>query len=179
MFRVRAQIDRELLARHLQQVKTGLPGVAWVKLDAERALARHACNPSVPAASAMAHDSIVVRLDRCRACAMATRSALAGITLDIPAGRMVGLIGPDGVGKSSLLALIAGARVIQHGQVEVLGGDMAQRRHRNAICPRIAYMPQGLGKNLLPHPVGGGKPAVLRPPVRPRRGRAPPRASTT
>ena len=34
MFRVRAQIDRELLARHLQQVKTGLPGVTWVKLDA-------------------------------------------------------------------------------------------------------------------------------------------------
>lgn len=76
--------------------------------------------------------------------------ALAGITLDIPAGRMVGLIGPDGVGKSSLLALIAGARIIQHGQVEVLDGDMAQRCHRNAILPRVAYMPQGLGKNLYP-----------------------------
>ena len=76
--------------------------------------------------------------------------ALAGITLDIPAGRMVGLIGPDGVGKSSLLALIAGARIIQHGQVEVLGSDMAQRRHRNAILPRVAYMPQGLGRNLYP-----------------------------
>ena len=76
--------------------------------------------------------------------------ALAGITLDIPAGRMVGLIGPDGVGKSSLLALIAGARIIQHGQVEVLDGDMAQRRHRNAILPRVAYMPQGLGRNLYP-----------------------------
>ena len=76
--------------------------------------------------------------------------ALAGITLDIPAGRMVGLIGPDGVGKSSLLALIAGARIIQHGQIEVLGGDMAQRRHRNAILPRVAYMPQGLGRNLYP-----------------------------
>ena len=37
MFRVRAQIDRDLLARHLQQVKTGLPGVAWVKLDAQAA----------------------------------------------------------------------------------------------------------------------------------------------
>ena len=76
--------------------------------------------------------------------------ALAGITLDIPAGRMIGLIGPDGVGKSSLLALIAGARIIQHGQIEVLGGDMAQRRHRNAILPRVAYMPQGLGRNLYP-----------------------------
>ena len=76
--------------------------------------------------------------------------ALAGITLDIPAGRMVGLIGPDGVGKSSLMSLIAGARVVQGGRVEVLGGDIAERRHRNAIQPRVAYMPQGLGKNLYP-----------------------------
>jgi ribosome-dependent ATPase len=75
-------------------------------------------------------------------------TALAGVTLDIPAGRMVGLIGPDGVGKSSLLALMAGARRIQQGRVETLGGDMARARHRRRICPRIAYMPQGLGKNL-------------------------------
>ena len=33
MFRVRAQIDRELLKRHLTQVKTGLPGVAWLKIE--------------------------------------------------------------------------------------------------------------------------------------------------
>ena len=33
MFRVKAQIDRELLQKHLKQVKTGLPGVAWVKVD--------------------------------------------------------------------------------------------------------------------------------------------------
>ncbi len=76
--------------------------------------------------------------------------ALAGITLDVLAGRMVGLIGPDGVGKSSLLSLVAGARAVQGGHVQVLGGDMASRRHRNAVCPRIAYMPQGLGKNLYP-----------------------------
>ncbi|MFX8747319.1 ATP-binding cassette domain-containing protein, partial [Acinetobacter baumannii] len=38
--------------------------------------------------------------------------------------------------------------VIQQGQVNVLGGDMSQVRHRKAVCPRIAYMPQGLGKNL-------------------------------
>ena len=77
-------------------------------------------------------------------------TALDGVTLDIPAGRMVGLMGPDGVGKSSLLALLAGARALQQGQVHVLGGDMAQRQHRQAVCPRIAYMPQGLGKNLYP-----------------------------
>ncbi len=76
------------------------------------------------------------------------KAALDGITLDIPARRMAGLVGPDGVGKSSLLALIAGVRKIQTGTLEVLGGDIRQARHRNTICPRIAYMPQGLGKNL-------------------------------
>jgi ribosome-dependent ATPase len=76
--------------------------------------------------------------------------ALADVTLDFPAGRVVGLIGPDGVGKSSLLSLVAGARAVQDGRVEVLGGSMASRRHRRRVCPRIAYMPQGLGKNLYP-----------------------------
>ncbi|MFY2005257.1 ribosome-associated ATPase/putative transporter RbbA [Achromobacter xylosoxidans] len=78
------------------------------------------------------------------------RLALDGITLDIAASRMIGLIGPDGVGKSSLLALIAGSRAVQEGTIEVLGGDMASKRHRDDVCPRIAYMPQGLGKNLYP-----------------------------
>ena len=76
--------------------------------------------------------------------------ALDAVTLDIPSGCMVGLIGPDGVGKSSLLSLIAGSRTIQAGQVEVLGGDMADAAHRRRTYPRIAYMPQGLGRNLYP-----------------------------
>jgi ribosome-dependent ATPase len=79
----------------------------------------------------------------------ATR-ALDAVSLELPAGCMVGLIGPDGVGKSSLLSLIAGARRIQQGRVEVLGGDMRDARFRRAVSPRIAYMPQGLGKNLYP-----------------------------
>jgi ribosome-dependent ATPase len=74
--------------------------------------------------------------------------ALDGVSIEIPTGRTVGLIGPDGVGKSTLMGLIAGSRRIQDGSVEVLGGDLADRRHRDAVCPRIAYMPQGLGKNL-------------------------------
>jgi ribosome-dependent ATPase len=76
--------------------------------------------------------------------------ALDDLTLDLPAGQMVGLIGPDGVGKSTLLSLVAGARVVQQGSLEVLGGDMTSTRHRVSVCPRIAYMPQGLGKNLYP-----------------------------
>ncbi|OZC36774.1 multidrug ABC transporter ATP-binding protein [Marinobacter vinifirmus] len=75
-------------------------------------------------------------------------AALCDITLDFPAGCMVGLIGPDGVGKSTLLGLVAGARELQQGRLQVLGGDMASHRFRNRAAPRIAYMPQGLGGNL-------------------------------
>ncbi|MCL4205291.1 MAG: ribosome-associated ATPase/putative transporter RbbA [Pirellulaceae bacterium] len=68
--------------------------------------------------------------------------------VDIPAGRMVGIVGPDGVGKSTLMALIAGAKRMQQGKLTVLGGDIQDAQHRAAVCPKIAYMPQGLGKNL-------------------------------
>ncbi|WP_306397646.1 ribosome-associated ATPase/putative transporter RbbA [Telluria beijingensis] len=76
--------------------------------------------------------------------------ALDDISLEIPAGKVTGFIGPDGVGKSSLLAVLAGARRIQQGSVEVLGGDMCKARFRARVCPRIAYLPQGLGRNLYP-----------------------------
>ena len=76
--------------------------------------------------------------------------AADNVSLELPAGKLVGFIGPDGVGKSTWLGLIAGARKIQTGVVEVLGGDIRDRRHREALFPRIAYMPQGLGKNLYP-----------------------------
>ena len=75
---------------------------------------------------------------------------LNDVSLDLPSGCMAGLVGPDGVGKSSLFSLVAGAHVVQTGRVEVLGGNINQRHHRQTVCPRIAYMPQGLGKNLYP-----------------------------
>lgn len=78
------------------------------------------------------------------------RLALNDLTLDIPARCMAGLIGPDGVGKSTLLALISGVRKIQSGTVTVLDGNMADERHRRTSYGRIAYMPQGLGRNLYP-----------------------------
>jgi ribosome-dependent ATPase len=76
--------------------------------------------------------------------------ALDDVSVEIPAGSMAGLIGPDGVGKSTLLALIAGVRRIQDGAVETLGGDMRDDGHRQRCYARIAYMPQGLGSNLYP-----------------------------
>ncbi len=75
-------------------------------------------------------------------------TALREVSLTLPSGCIVGFIGPDGVGKSSLLGLVAGSRKIQTGTVYALGGDMGDARHRRNICARIAYMPQGLGRNL-------------------------------
>ncbi|MCC6870439.1 MAG: ribosome-associated ATPase/putative transporter RbbA [Burkholderiales bacterium] len=97
----------------------------------------------------LATTPVVARLDAVTHHYGKTR-ALADVTLAVPAGRTLGLIGPDGVGKSTLLSLIAGARAVQRGRVEALDGDMADRRHREEVCARIAYMPQGLGKNLYP-----------------------------
>jgi len=77
-------------------------------------------------------------------------TAVEFLDLDLAAGRLVGFIGPDGVGKSTVLGLISGVRKIQSGRVEVLGRDIGDAGTRAALCARIAYMPQGLGKNLYP-----------------------------
>lgn len=76
--------------------------------------------------------------------------ALKDVSISIPKGKVIGVIGPDGVGKSTLFSLIAGARKLQVGDLRVLDGDMSNKQHRDTICPDIAYMPQGLGKNLYP-----------------------------
>ncbi len=78
------------------------------------------------------------------------RHALSDITLSLPTGTRCGLIGPDAAGKSSLLGLIAGVKTLQEGQLEVLGGSIQDRHHRNSLYSRIAFMPQGLGGNLYP-----------------------------
>jgi ribosome-dependent ATPase len=76
--------------------------------------------------------------------------ALDKVSLSIQSGATAAFIGPDGVGKSTLLALIAGVKRIQSGRVSVLGGNIALPSHRDLVSPRIAYMPQGLGRNLYP-----------------------------
>jgi len=76
--------------------------------------------------------------------------ALDDVSIQIPQGVITGVIGPDGVGKSTLLGLIAGARKMQQGALEVLAVNMRERLPREANCARIAYMPQGLGRNLYP-----------------------------
>lgn len=75
-------------------------------------------------------------------------TALSDVTLQIPRGTTVGLIGPDGVGKSTLLSLIAGVKILQTGSVQVFGLNVAEKKARDTLSHQIAFMPQGLGKNL-------------------------------
>ena len=76
--------------------------------------------------------------------------ALDGVSLELPRAASIAFIGPDGVGKSTLLSIVAGVRRIQGGGVQVLGQDMRQKAARHALASRIAFMPQGLGHNLYP-----------------------------
>ena len=66
-------------------------------------------------------------------------AALRDVSLVIPLGGMRGLIGPDGVGKSTFLALAAGVKRVQAGSIEVLGSSMREPSRRRACLQRIAY----------------------------------------
>jgi ribosome-dependent ATPase len=94
-------------------------------------------------------DAIVARLDGVSHRYGAT-VALDDVTIEIPARKMIGVIGPDGVGKSTMLALISGVRTVQSGKVIVFDGDVTKRSHLKGLRARVAYMPQGLGRNLYP-----------------------------
>ena len=75
-------------------------------------------------------------------------TALSDVSLQIPRGATVGLIGPDGVGKSTLLSLVAGVKIIQTGSVKIFNLNIAEKKARGTLSHKIAFMPQGLGKNL-------------------------------
>lgn len=94
-----------------------------------------------------APDECVVRVDEVSH-RYRKQVALDRLTLALPRGQLTGFIGPDGVGKSTLLGLITGAKKLQTGRVDILGGSIADAKHRRRICTAIAYMPQGLGSNL-------------------------------
>ena len=64
--------------------------------------------------------------------------ALADLTFELAAGRMLGLVGPDAAGKTTLLRILAGLVEADDGAVEVLGQPVA-RLDRGLI----GYMPQG------------------------------------
>ena len=77
-------------------------------------------------------DAIVARLEKVSHRYGAT-IALDNVTIEVPARKMVGVIGPDGVGKSTLLALISGVRTIQSGKVMVFDGNLKDPSHLKAL----------------------------------------------
>ena len=94
-------------------------------------------------------DNIAVTVENLSHCYGKT-TALQQISLQIPQGATVGLIGPDGVGKSTLLSVIAGVKILQQGSVNLFGLDVADKKARDTLAYKVAFMPQGLGKNLYP-----------------------------
>ncbi|WP_374358124.1 ATP-binding cassette domain-containing protein [Chitinimonas sp.] len=76
--------------------------------------------------------------------------AVQGLDLDIGAGEVFGLIGPDGAGKSSLMKAVAGVLRFDSGSLAVFGTSLASDAAAEQIKDRIGLMPQGLGQNLYP-----------------------------
>jgi ABC-2 type transport system ATP-binding protein len=66
--------------------------------------------------------------------------AVAGLNLSVPAGRIYGLVGPDGAGKTTTLRLLCGALLPDGGEARVMGIDVA--RDPEGVRRRIGYMPQ-------------------------------------
>ena len=118
--------------------------VSWSKRIADQT---HELGGGSDGETRLARDAVELRGVRHR---YGERCALEDLSLSLPAGATIGLIGPDGVGKSTLLGLIAGSKRLQQGSIRVLGADLARKREREALLPRLAFMPQGLGKNLYP-----------------------------
>ena len=72
-----------------------------------------------------------------------TTEALKGVNLQVEAGRVTGLIGPDGAGKTTFLRLAAGLMVPDSGGLRVLGLDTVSQAL--AVQAAIGYMPQRFG----------------------------------
>jgi ABC-2 type transport system ATP-binding protein len=77
-------------------------------------------------------DGVVVRFD--------DQVALDGVSMTVPVGSIVGLIGPSGAGKTTLVRLMTGALAPTEGTLSVLGEQ--PRRFRRETRERIGYMPQ-------------------------------------
>ncbi|MGA7965692.1 MAG: ATP-binding cassette domain-containing protein [Gammaproteobacteria bacterium] len=69
--------------------------------------------------------------------------ALSGVDIEVRRGRVTGLIGPDGAGKTTLMRIATGLLLPKRGEVEVLGFDAA--RQSLEVQSRVGYMPQRFG----------------------------------
>ena len=84
---------------------------------------------------ALRFDDVHVRYPR------ADREALAGVSLDAPAGRVTAVVGPNGSGKSTLVRALLGRVPLARGRI-LLGGTPATELDRRAVARRVAVVPQ-------------------------------------
>ncbi len=63
---------------------------------------------------------------------------VCGITLEVPRGRITGLLGPSGCGKSTLMRSIVGVQIVAGGEIDVLGLPAGSA----ALRPRVGYVTQ-------------------------------------
>lgn len=70
-----------------------------------------------------------------------SRTILHNVSLSIAEGKMVGLLGPNGSGKTSLLRLLAGLKVPQSGSIRLDGTELKKMPRRD-IAQRVAFVEQ-------------------------------------
>lgn len=67
------------------------------------------------------------------------QSVLRGVTLHVPRGQLVALIGPNGSGKTTLLRCLLGLQKIDAGEIRLFGSEQLR-----TVLPRVGYVPQRL-----------------------------------
>src|SRR5690606_5347914 len=72
------------------------------------------------------------------------REVLSGVSFSVVAGEILGLVGPNGCGKTTLIRCVDGMLTPQEGRVMLEGQDL-RGMHRREVAREMAYVPQSAG----------------------------------
>jgi ABC-2 type transport system ATP-binding protein len=97
---------------------------------------------NAPTDGTRAATGALVEIDRVRK-RFGRIDALSDVSTAIHSGRLTGLVGPDGAGKTTLMRMMAGLMTPSEGRIRLAGDDIAEQGDR--IADRIGYMPQRFG----------------------------------
>jgi branched-chain amino acid transport system ATP-binding protein len=90
------------------------------------------------------HEGIVLKVDRVKV-AITSVEVLRGFSLEVPDGHLVGLVGRNGAGKTSLMRTVMGQLVPRAGSVSWEGDDLARLPRHARAALGIGYMPEDRG----------------------------------